>query len=670
MSTRGTEGLSAPVLGQLLLMQNILCNLPDEASIFSFICRGLCDVPGVTEVGHLSATDGSDYVELRRFPVQAGETYWGELLFKLFDPEAFDPYEPCLRNFISMVGVILEERRQRRLNQEHTQRIEQGVEERTRQLKQANEDLMLSEQKYRRLYETVLDGFATVDMEGRIVDTNQVFLSMLGCTAGEARRLKYSECTPPRWHVFEARILAEQVMKRGFSEVYEKEYIRKDGTVFPAELRTYLIRDPQGKPAGMWAFIRDITERKLAEAEKNKLQEQLIQAQKMESVGRLAGGVAHDFNNMLQAIIGNASLALDEAAGSEAQKDFLQEVMKAARRSADLTQQLLAFARKQTVKPKVLDLNVTVASMLKMLQRLIGEDVQLTWMPGPSLWPVWVDPVQIDQILANLTVNARDAISGTGRITIETANFRLSGSNPPFHPEASTGEYVLLKVTDTGCGFGEETRSHLFEPFYTTKVPGKGTGLGLATVYGIVKQNHGYISVRSAPGEGATFTIHLPRCMTPVELPGEDDEANVVGGTETVLLVEDEAQILNLEQKILEHYGYKVLPARLPEEALELVARFPEPIHLIITDVVMPGLNGRELKERVTALKPEARCLFVSGYTADVIAHQGVLDKGVQFLGKPFTIPDLAHKVREVLDQANGTAEPVVARHGAAAIRL
>jgi len=420
--------------------------------------------------------------------------------------------------------------------------------------------------------------------------------------------------------------------------------------VFPVELRTYLIRDEQGQPTGMWAFMRDITERKLAESENSRLQEQLIQAQKMESVGRLAGGVAHDFNNMLQAIIGNASLAQDEEIGSELQKESLDEIMKAARRSADLTQQLLAFARKQTVNPKVLDLNDTVASMLKMLQRLIGEDVQLNWVPGASLWPVWVDPVQIDQVLANLTVNARDAIAGTGRITIETANFSQTGSAPPFHPEAHTGEYVMLKVTDTGSGIDDETRRHLFEPFYTTKAPGKGTGLGLATVYGIVKQNHGYINVRSAPGEGSTFTIHLPRCHAPVALPGTDGEESVEGGTETVLLVEDEAQILNLERKILELYGYRVLPARLPEEALELVERFPDPIHLVITDVVMPGLNGRELQVRVNALKPGARCLFVSGYTADVIAHQGVLDKSVQFLPKPFTITALARKVREVLD--------------------
>ncbi|MFT3869661.1 MAG: PAS domain S-box protein [Nibricoccus sp.] len=650
MSTTDTERQGSMVLGQLLLMQNVLCNLPDEASIFSFICRGLGDMPGVMEVSHLTVANGSGNAELRHFPVQAGQTHWGDLIFKLSDPGLFEPYEAYLRNFIYMVGVILEERRQRRLNEEHTVRIEQAVEERTRQLKQANSALAGSEQKYRRLYETVLDGFGTIDMDGRIVDTNQVFLSMLGYSADEVRRLKYSDITPQRWHVFENQILTEQVLKRGYSDLYEKEYVRKDGTVFPIELRTYLIRDQQGQPSGMWAFMRDISERKQVEAEKNRLQEQLIQAQKMESVGRLAGGVAHDFNNMLQAIIGNASLALDETIGSDLHQECLNEIMKAARRSADLTQQLLAFARKQTVNPKVLDLNDTVASMLKMLQRLIGEDVQLNWIPGASLWPVWVDPVQIDQILANLTVNARDAIAGSGRITIETANFSLTGSALPFQAEARAGEYVLLKVTDTGCGIDEETRKHLFEPFYTTKAPGKGTGLGLATVYGIVRQNHGYINVRSAPREGSTFTIYLPRCLTPAALPDANEEDSIVGGTETILLVEDEAQILNLERKILELHGYKVIPANLPEEALERVARFPDPIHLVITDVVMPGMNGRELQTRVNALKPGARWLFVSGYTADVIAHQGVLDKSVQFLPKPFTIPDLARKVREVLD--------------------
>jgi CheY-like chemotaxis protein len=371
----------------------------------------------------------------------------------------------------------------------------------------------------------------------------------------------------------------------------------------------------------------------------------------MESVGRLAGGVAHDFNNMLQSILGNASLALQDLSPDSQLRECLEEIQKSAQRSADLTRQLLAFARKQTIQPKVLDLNDTVAGMLKMLRRLIGENIELTWMPGPGIWPVKVDPSQIDQILANICVNARDAIAGAGKVTIETVNVALDDTYVTIHPECAPGDYVMMAVSDNGQGMNAEIRAHLFEPFFTTKEMGKGTGLGLATVFGIVKQNRGLINVYSEPGHGATFKIYLPRASAEAEVAAPPAYRQFMRGTETVLLVEDERQILSLGQRILTQQGYTVLAAATPEAALALVSQHPAPIHLLVTDVVMPGMNGKELREQLRPSHPNLKCLFMSGYTADVIAHHGVLDVGVHFLQKPFTIESLVTRVREVLDE-------------------
>jgi nitrogen-specific signal transduction histidine kinase/CheY-like chemotaxis protein len=394
----------------------------------------------------------------------------------------------------------------------------------------------------------------------------------------------------------------------------------------------------------------DITERKRAEAEREKLQAQLTQAQKMESVGRLAGGVAHDFNNMLQVILGNTALALEDLPPDGPLRESLEETRKSAERSADLTRQLLAFARKQTIAPKLLDLNDTVQGALKMLRRLIGEDIQLAWLPQADLWRVKMDPSQLDQILANLCVNARDAISNTGRTTIETSNVVLDDTYMQSHPDCVAGDYVMLAVSDTGHGMDADTRAHLFEPFFTTKGVGKGTGLGLATVFGIVKQNHGLINVYSEPTRGTTFKIYLPRAGAETTAAAEVVQQRPLRGSETVLFVEDEEQILNLGKRILQRQGYTVLAAPAPEQALALAAQHAGPIHLLVTDVVMPGMNGKELVERVRISRPDLKCLFMSGYTADIIAHHGVLEAGVAFLQKPFTIHTLAEKVREVLE--------------------
>jgi PAS domain S-box-containing protein len=433
----------------------------------------------------------------------------------------------------------------------------------------------------------------------------------------------------------------------GGTGTVETRWVRKDGSTLEVLLSSSPI-DLDDWSAGVTFTALDITDRSRAAADQDRLRAQLVQAQKMESIGRLAGGVAHDFNNMLQAILGNVALALDEGAGSPHLAEYLSEIQKAASRSGDLTRQLLAFARRQPVSPRILDLNDTVSGMLKMLQRLIGEDIQLVWQPGSGLWSVTIDPSQIDQVLANLTVNARDAIAGVGRITIETANVIVDDGLPLV--DRVPGDYVRLSVTDTGCGMDARTMSHLFEPFFTTKAPGMGTGLGLATVYGIIRQNGGFIDVESAPDRGTVMSVCLPRCERPVAVEGADVKPPAITGSETILLAEDEVQVLALVRSVLVRHGYTVLTASQPAEALAIAEGHPGPIHLLVTDVVMPGMNGRELRSRIEVIKPGVRCLYVSGYTADVIAHQGVLNEGVQFLQKPFSIAALTRRIRDVLD--------------------
>jgi len=409
-------------------------------------------------------------------------------------------------------------------------------------------------------------------------------------------------------------------------------------------------RDAGGRPLRMLGTHTDITARKQAEEERVGLQAQLTQAQKMESVGRLAGGVAHDFNNMLGVILGHAELALEQVEPDSALHANLEEIRKAAQRSADLTRQLLAFARKQTIAPRVLDLNATIESMVKMLRRLIGEDVDLAWLPGADLWPVCLDPSQVDQILANLCVNARDAIAGVGKVTLETGNVAFDEDHCAHHAGLMPGEFVLLAVSDNGCGMDAETQAHLFEPFFTTKDVGQGTGLGLATVYGVVRQNQGFVNVYSEPGLGTTFKIYLPRHVAAAAEPPERRPQTAPRGSETILLVEDEPAILELTQRVLERQGYAVLPARTPGEALRLADAHGDRIDLLLSDVIMPEMNGRDLAARLRAAHPAVRHLFMSGYTANVIAKQGVLDPGVHFLQKPFSPNELVDKVRGVLE--------------------
>jgi PAS domain S-box-containing protein len=391
-------------------------------------------------------------------------------------------------------------------------------------------------------------------------------------------------------------------------------------------------------------------ERLEAEEEKDILQEQLHQALKMESIGRLAGGVAHDFNNMLQAILGNAELAMNYIPEINKGRENLEEIKKCADRSADLTRQLLAFARKQTVTPKVLNLNDAITGMLKMLHRLIGEDITLKLIAEANICKIKVDPSQIDQILVNLCINARDSITGVGTLTIETKNSLIDDGYCKKNPAAIIGEYVSISITDTGCGIKKEIIDNIFEPFFTTKDTGKGTGMGLATVYGICKQNNGFIQTNSELGIGTTFTIFLPQYNDDNEESDDVIELPVIRGKETILLVEDEISILKLVTAMLEKLGYTVLSTNSPGRAINIVKEYTDDIHLIFTDIIMPEMNGQDLVNKILQINPNIKTLLMSGYTADIIANQGMLEKGVNFITKPFTMKKMAAIVSEVID--------------------
>jgi PAS domain S-box-containing protein len=515
--------------------------------------------------------------------------------------------------------------------------------------KRAEEALKESEERFSRFFRSTPVGTSITRLsDGQFVDINDAFLALSGYIRGEVigqNSLKQGWWANPGDREKVIEILQEHGRIRDF----ETQLVSKSGDIIDVLGSAEVIEMADEKY--MLSLAYDVTERKQGEKERKKLEEQLFQAQKMESVGRLAGGVAHDFNNMLGVIIGRAELALNTEVSADQLQHNLKEILKAGLRSADLTRQLLAFARKQTAVPKVLDLNSTISGMLMMLRRLIGEDIDLLWGPELDLWEVKIDPSQVDQILANLVVNARDAISGVGAITMRTENVAIDDFNSAETPGFIPGQYVLLTVSDTGAGMSKEVRENIFEPFFTTKEVGKGTGLGLSTVYGIVKQNDGFIYVASEPGKGAIFKIYLPRFVDETTQVSSDEAAGKhPTGTETILLVEDDEAILNLGKMILENLGYTVLAAQTPVDAIRIAEEHPGDLHLLTTDVVMPEMNGRELAEQLSAIRPNLKCLYMSGYTADVIAHRGILDEGLNFIQKPFGSDDLAARVREVLD--------------------
>jgi PAS domain S-box-containing protein len=511
--------------------------------------------------------------------------------------------------------------------------------------KQAEEALRENEEKFRTLIRTIPDLVWLKDPDGVFLACNARFESLYGA--------KEKDIIGKTDYDFVDKELADFfrehdkiAMAKGKPSVNEEELtFADDGHREIIEtIKTPMYRD-DGQLAGVLGVGRNITERV-------NLQAELVQAQKMESVGRLAGGVAHDYNNVLSVIIGFTELTIDDVDPTGPLRANLEEVLAAANRAKDITRQLLAFARKQTIAPKVLDLNDNVEGMLKMLRRLIGEDIDLVWLPGQSLWPVKMDPSQVDQILANLCVNARDAIEGVGKVTIETDTVVFDADYCADHVGFVPGEFVKLAVSDNGCGMDKGILNNIFEPFFTTKEAEKGTGLGLAMVYGIVKQNNGFINVYSEPGKGTTIKIYLPRHEgKTAEIQGETKAEIPLGRGETVLLVEDDLPILKLARKILDGLGYTVLIAGTPGEALGLAEKHTGEIHLLVTDVIMPEMNGRELAERLQSLCPGLKYLFMSGYTANAIAHRNVLEKGVHFIQKPFSKAELARSVRKALDE-------------------
>ncbi len=516
------------------------------------------------------------------------------------------------------------------------------------------EALRESEERFRLLFESSADPCWLLK-DGKFTECNLSALTLFGFESKEyflgMHPSKISPEFQPDGQL--SMSLADRMVAKALQEGsvrFEWEHQKKDGTTFPVEI-TLSCLIIKGEKA-LYCVGRDLTMQRKAEKERKRLEEQFLQAQKMESVGRLAGGVAHDFNNMLGAIIGYTEIALEEIPADHKIAAYLQEIRKAAQRSSGLTRQLLAFARKQTVTPRILDINQTVEGMLSMLRRLIGEDIELNWLPTANSGFVKMDPSQVDQILANLCVNARDAITNTGKVTIETGVASFDEEFCALHVDYIPGEYVMLSVSDNGCGIPAANISQLFEPFYTTKEVGKGTGLGLAMVYGIIKQNDGFISVYSEQGHGSIFKIYLPRFSGETAQENGKESAKVRhGGNETILLVEDEMVLLEISQTILERQGYKVIAVSSPGEAIRIVKEHKEKISLLISDVIMPEMNGRDLQQAINEVCPGLKCLFMSGYTANIIAAHGMLEDGVSFIQKPFSTGDLAQKVRETLDK-------------------
>jgi len=528
-----------------------------------------------------------------------------------------------------------------------------GLQREIAERKRVEEEVRESERLYRLLSDNITDIIWTTDLDLKFTYFSPS-IAQIGYTVEEAMKLSVEEFLTPASLELGRKSLAEGLAEEGadptepfFSRTLELGVQLKDGSILSAESRTSFLRDAAGRPVGILGVTRDTTERK-------RLEEQLHKAQELEAIGRLSGGVAHDFNNILTAITGYSDFLLMELGPQDPRRGDVEGIKQAAERAATLTQQLLAFSRKQVLQLKVLDLNSVIANVEDMLQRVIGEDVDLATILDPSLGRVKADPGRIEQVIMNLAVNARDAMPQGGKLTIKTMNVVLDDEYARRCVDIEPGRHVMLAVSDAGVGMDEETQSHLFEPFFTTKDDGKGTGLGLSTVYGIVKQSKGHISVCSEAGQGTTFEIYLPRTDEGAEpIAREIASSESAQGSETILLVEDEDAVRSLVWRILTERGYTVLEARNGEEAIQVCQQREGPLELLLTDVVLPGgMSGQKIAERLVLLHPEAKVLYMSGYTDDAIVRHGVLDPGIAFLEKPFAPRTLVQKVRRVLDEA------------------
>lgn len=538
----------------------------------------------------------------------------GELYWELVNISPVKDKDNVIRNFISVSEDI-------------TQR------------KEMEEAVTRSDLRYHELIESMPVGYYKSTPEGTFVEINPAFCRMVGYSREELLTMNIpgtlyfaeTERTGATRHAgFAPTTESYRLKKKNGAEVWIEDYAR-------------YVRDETGRIMYHEGLCTDITDRK-------SLQEQLLQSQKLESIGQLAGGVAHDFNNLLGVVIGYAQFLISKLEDDNKAKRPVNAILKAANRGADLTRQLLSFARKEMVSPKVINMNSSIESIKKMLFRIIGENRKLNFVPDSNLWNIKIDPSQFDQILINFAGNSRDAITGIGTITIRTANKQINDSEARDYSGIIPGDFVNLTFQDTGRGMDDATLKRIFEPFFTTKPKGQGTGLGLLTVYGIVKQNNGDISVTSIPGEGTTFEVVLPRCHGEAETEKMQPADESIRGAETILIVEDEADLLEITKTLLAGFGYRVLTALEPGEGLLLAETYTGPIHLLLTDVIMPFMSGKELSKKITVMRPGMKTLFMSGYTANELVPEGILKGDLQFLQKPFTPTFLARKVRESLN--------------------
>ncbi len=612
----GAEGKTSFVNQRMAQILGLSAGEAAHASVADFVHAD--ERPGLAE-RLARGTAGTGSYE-QRFRRKDGSVGWG-----VFESSPLYDEKDCFEGVLTVMTDITEQRRSHEAQRE-------------------------AELRFKCLSDSGIVGVLVSDMSGIISEANDTFFAMVGYTRDDLRAgdVNWLELTPEEWRP--ASLSAKEELRAGGSpRPFEKEYVRKDGTRVPVLVGVTLLDGSR-----FLTIVTDLTEQKRVEQSNVALEEQLRQSQKMEAVGRLAGGVAHDFNNTLSVILSYSEMAIADLDEGDPIRDDLREILRAGVQAAALTRQLLMFSRQQVIEPRVLDLNDVLSGMDRMLRRLVGENVELTSIPGATPACALVDPGSIEQVIMNLAINARDAMPTGGRLTMETANVVLDAEYASGHLDVRPGPYVVLSVTDTGTGMDKATLARIFEPFFTTKEKGKGTGLGLSTVFGIVRRSAGSIRVLSEPGTGAMFEIYLPRVDATAEAlrpqPGP-----TLRGTETILVVDDEEQVLHVARGILRRHGYTVLEARGAGEASLLCERHVGPIHLLLSDVVMPQMSGPELAKRLVQARPEMRVLCMSGYTDDAAVRPGVTDAALAYLQKPITVETLTRRVRDVLDSKRST---------------